>query len=646
MVMVLSLALLPGALAATTYNNPRDTSMERPDPFVYKHTDGYYYGTHTTMSGGAYIPRISLYRSKSLIDLFKGENKVIWNAPSSGWNSRDIWAPEIHLINGTFYIYYSGGTRVGVLRCSSSDPWTGTWSDQGRISPDVWAIDGTVLQQNGNLYLIWSGQNNGQVLVINRMSSPTTLTGSPVQICAPTLSWEQHGLKVNEGPFALYRNNKVFLVYSASYCSTQYYCLGMLTISNTADPMVASNWTKSQSPVFQKANSLYGVGHACFTKSPDGSEDWMVYHACITASDSYQPRYVCMQKFTWNSDGTPNFGAPGGRTSALPVPAGEGGTVTSTPTPTRQATPTPTRTPSPTVRATPTPTTGPTSTPGSGTPYQAENASYGGGATTESTNSGYNGSGYINFPSSGGYLQFNNVNGGSGGTATLRIRNALGVTSSRTGRIQVNGGTWQYITFNTTGAWTTWVITTVSVTLNSGTGNTIRLESTGQDLANIDELDLTISGSTPTPTQRVANTPTPTRGVTPTPTSRQSSTPTPTRTSTPTPTQGGTGYAVIYDISSDWGTGGTVNVTIKNNTATAVNGWTLAWTFPGNQTITNMWNGTFTQNGPDLSVKDAGFNATIGANGGTASFGFNFNYSGTNGKPTSFTLNGTACQVQ
>jgi GH43 family beta-xylosidase len=630
LLVVLSLTLMPGAFAATTYNNPRDTSVEKPDPFVYKHTDGYYYGTHTTMSGGAYIPRISLYRSKSLIDLFKSENKVIWTAPSSGWNSRDIWAPEIHLINGTFYIYYSGGTRVGVLKCSSSDPWAGTWTDQGRISPDVWAIDGTVLQQNGNLYLIWSGQNNGQVLVINRMSSPTTLTGSPVQICAPTYSWEQQGLRVNEGPFPLYRNNKVYLVYSASYCSTQYYCLGMLTISNTADPMVASNWSKASSPVFQRGNSLYGTGHACFTKSPDGTEDWMVYHACTTASNSYQPRYVCMQKFTWNSDGTPNFGTPGGRTSALPVPAGEGGTVTATPTPTMRVTPTVTQ------AITPTPTRpGPTPTPGSGAPYQAENASYGGGAATESTNSGYNGSGYINFPSSGGYLQFNNVNGGSGGTATLRIRNALGGTSSRTGRIQVNGGTWQNITFNTTGAWTTWVVTTVSVTLNNGTSNTVRLESTGQDLANIDELDLTISGSTPTPTVR----------VTPTPT-RPGLTPTPTRTVTPTPTSGVTGYAVTYNVSSDWGSGGTINVTIKNNTTTAVNGWTLAWTFPGNQTITNMWNASYTQSGATVSVKDAGFNATIGANGGTAGFGFNINYSGTNGKPTSFTLNGTACQVQ
>ncbi|MCL6589606.1 MAG: glycoside hydrolase family 9 protein [Firmicutes bacterium] len=162
--------------------------------------------------------------------------------------------------------------------------------------------------------------------------------------------------------------------------------------------------------------------------------------------------------------------------------------------------------------------------------------------------------------------------------------------------------------------------------------------------------------NTPTPTRRIA-TPTPTRrGATPTPTrriatptpTRRIATPTPTRvinnTPTPTPARGGN-YAVSYVIASDWGAGATINVTITNNTATMVNGWTLAWTFPGNQTITNLWSGTFTQTGASVSVKNVDFNITIPANGGSVSFGFNLNYSGANAKPASFTLNGVACQV-
>lgn len=105
-------------------------------------------------------------------------------------------------------------------------------------------------------------------------------------------------------------------------------------------------------------------------------------------------------------------------------------------------------------------------------------------------------------------------------------------------------------------------------------------------------------------------------------------------------------YVVTYAIQSDWGNRAKVNVTIQNNTTKAVNGWTLAWTFPGNQIITNLWNGTFTQNSAQVSVKDGGVNANIPANGGTVNFGFNMNYCGVNSKPSSFTLNGAPCQVQ
>ncbi|MCX7680582.1 MAG: cellulose-binding domain-containing protein, partial [Anaerolineae bacterium] len=97
---------------------------------------------------------------------------------------------------------------------------------------------------------------------------------------------------------------------------------------------------------------------------------------------------------------------------------------------------------------------------------------------------------------------------------------------------------------------------------------------------------------------------------------------------------------------NDWGTGATVNVTIRNNGTTAINGWTLAWTFPGNQQITNMWNATYTQSGASVTARNMDYNAAIPANGGTVGFGFNLSYSGTNARPTSFTLNGVACTVQ
>ena len=129
-------------------------------------------------------------------------------------------------------------------------------------------------------------------------------------------------------------------------------------------------------------------------------------------------------------------------------------------------------------------------------PYQAEDANVGGGCTVESNHSGYNGTGFVNFPSSGGYVEYQNIDGEGGGSATLQFRFALGASSSRTGRLTVNGSS-QNITFDPTGAWDSWAIKEVVVTLNSG-GNTIRLESTDQDLANQDQLEVISGGVPPT----------------------------------------------------------------------------------------------------------------------------------------------------
>jgi hypothetical protein len=101
--------------------------------------------------------------------------------------------------------------------------------------------------------------------------------------------------------------------------------------------------------------------------------------------------------------------------------------------------------------------------------------------------------------------------------------------------------------------------------------------------------------------------------------------------------------SINYSIANDWGSGATVNATITNTGTTAITSWTLTWTFPGNQVITNLWNGTYTQSGSAVTVTNANYNGSIAANGGTAGFGFNLTYSGSNNVPTSFSINGVVC---
>ena len=186
--------------------------------------------------------------------------------------------------------------------------------------------------------MIWSGwegdQNGQQDIYIARMKNPWTIKTKRTRISSPNLEWERNGdlhdaanpphVNVNEGPQILLHKSKVFLIYSASGCWTDYYALGMLTFTGRKNLLDFSLWRKSLTPVFKqsKENNVYAPGHNSFFRSPDGNEDWILYHA------NSQPGQGCgknrsprAQKFTWNIDGTPNFGDPVKAGLALSVPS-------------------------------------------------------------------------------------------------------------------------------------------------------------------------------------------------------------------------------------------------------------------------------------------------------------------------------------
>ncbi|WDZ87362.1 glycosyl hydrolase [Micromonospora cathayae] len=101
--------------------------------------------------------------------------------------------------------------------------------------------------------------------------------------------------------------------------------------------------------------------------------------------------------------------------------------------------------------------------------------------------------------------------------------------------------------------------------------------------------------------------------------------------------------AVDWRVTNDWGTGATVAVTVTNNEATSINGWNLVWTFPGTQTVGDIWNATKSQSGATVTATNLSYSASIPGNGGTVGFGFNVTYNGSNPAPTTFTLNGLTC---
>jgi GH43 family beta-xylosidase len=299
-----------------TFTNPLLPSGA--DPWViYK--DGYYFYTHTLGD------RISIWKTDRLTHLKAALVKTVWTPPPSGLNSKHIWAPELHFLEDKWYLYYTATDKenpgddtryVFVLENTAADPLEGTWVDKGRVNTEHSGLDGSVFAHHEKRYFVYSAYAGPQsVLVVARMKDPWTLEGDQVAIATPTYGWEKKGgREILEGPqFLKGEEGKVFIIYSASACWSDEYALGMLTASGNADLLDAGSWKKSPVPVFSlsPANNVYAPGHNSFFKSPDGSEDWILYHANTGPGQGCdQRRSPRAQRFSWSKDGTPVFGEP------------------------------------------------------------------------------------------------------------------------------------------------------------------------------------------------------------------------------------------------------------------------------------------------------------------------------------------------
>ncbi|MFD1486091.1 family 43 glycosylhydrolase [Lacticaseibacillus baoqingensis] len=313
-------------------NQKQPIVSQRADPCAYLHTDGYYYFTGSVPG----YQTIELRRAKTLAGLADGEVKTVWHAHTDGPMSQLIWAPEIHYLNGKWYIYFAASDsaterdaqhhhRMFVIECAQADPMTNDWLEKGQIktAQESFSLDATVFELNQQLYYLWAQLEpaipNNSNLYLSKMANPWTLTGKQTLLSIPEYDWETIGFAVNEGPAVLVRNGKVFVTYSAS-ATDEHYAVGLLWADASADLLNGFSWHKAASPVFASSaqHHLFGPGHNSFTTTPDGSQDVIVYHARpydnagIDGDPLDNPdRHAYAQTFTWDAAGFPQFGAPG-----------------------------------------------------------------------------------------------------------------------------------------------------------------------------------------------------------------------------------------------------------------------------------------------------------------------------------------------
>lgn len=449
MLLLIALLLPAGAANAATHqgNFYNVIMQDGADPWIYRHTDGYYYFTKTTGNN------VTIWKSASLTGIDAAPSRAIETGCCN------IWAPEIHYINGAWYIYYAkddgnnANHRMYVLQNTAADPMQGTWVDKGQItdSTNKWAIDGTVLQVDNQLYFIWSGwegdSNVRQNLYIASMSNPWTISSNRTEIARPTYSWEtNHSPNVNEGPQVIVRNGIISLVYSASGSWTNDYGLGLITASTSSNLLSASSWTKRNEPIFSSANGLYGPGHHSFTVSPDGKEDWIVYHVAKYNNAGWN-REIRAQKFTWHSDNTPNLGAPIAPNTAIASPSGESMRVR----------------------------------------YEGEEGTFGGGAYASSAAGSSGGSKAGHIDTAASFVEYT-VYAASAGEYILAARTGNGTAGGGWAslNITINGTTSPFHITNK--GWDNWGLSTIRTHLNAG-WNTVRFTK-GTGYGEIDFFDL------------------------------------------------------------------------------------------------------------------------------------------------------------
>ncbi|TWT80180.1 Non-reducing end beta-L-arabinofuranosidase [Planctomycetes bacterium CA13] len=322
-----------GSLEATHFVNPIG---EGADPWVTRDPNSGRY--LWCMSDGNRA--LAIHTSDSLTSL--GQKHIVWKAPRRGPYSREIWAPELHFLDGKWLIYFAGSDGDNknhlayALQSKTADPLgeyelhgafiTGDTKDENR-----WAIDMTALEHQGKRYAIWSGWDTAtsdrQYLYIAEMESPTKLAGLRVRICSnDDFPWELtdgdgQGRGLHEGPQVLQSGDRTFVTYSCAASWLPTYKLGMLELVGN-NPLDPAAWKKYDKPVFQSTDETYGVGHSCFVRSPDEKEYWHIFHAKRDRDPGWR-RAIFAQPFHFDESGLPQFGKPVPAGRPMPIPSGD-----------------------------------------------------------------------------------------------------------------------------------------------------------------------------------------------------------------------------------------------------------------------------------------------------------------------------------
>ncbi|KPI37254.1 Extracellular exo-alpha-(1-_5)-L-arabinofuranosidase [Cyphellophora attinorum] len=293
--------------------------QDTPDPWIIAANNRFY----LTFTCGN---RVEVWSSNSLDDFRQAEKSTVWQPEHGAPWSEDVWAPEIHLIDGTWYIYFcaaqpgrgNASHRTLILRSSNPDPLDREgWHFLGPMKgiPDHWNIDATVFSLRPHeLFVCYSGWPLGdhsdtqQDLFLMRLASPIeAIPYTLTCISRASLPWErpEQGRRgVNEGPTWLSVPGFQGIVYSAngSWCCD--YQMGLVALTGS-DPCSEASWQKRHHPLLacdKRMGGPFGPGHASFVLSPSNDGRlFCIYHGTEREDEGWANRKARVLELSPNS---------------------------------------------------------------------------------------------------------------------------------------------------------------------------------------------------------------------------------------------------------------------------------------------------------------------------------------------------------
>lgn len=283
---------------------PNPFILERADPHIYLGPDKYYYFTASYPKRGDNdaegYDRIILRRARTIRELDTAPELVIWRPGETTISHPFIWAPELHCVEGKWYVFYTGSGQVdnhwdincNVLQCTGDNPYSTDWVELGRVrtlpedkfSFTGFSLDMTYFQVEDKGYVVWAQHNEEKIscLYIGQVKpeKPYELISGPVLLSKPEKAWECIRYRVNEGPAVLQTEDTIYLFFSASGTGPEY-CMGYLSMEKGGNPLDINAWTKCENPVLtsEMLADEYGPGHNSFVRDDATGDILCVYHA-------------------------------------------------------------------------------------------------------------------------------------------------------------------------------------------------------------------------------------------------------------------------------------------------------------------------------------------------------------------------------